>query len=58
MVNDEFRSAVNRSADSSELQAIAVRNGMKTLRQDAEEKVRLGITTADEALRSVAADSD
>jgi len=58
MVNDEFRSAVNRSADSSELQAIAVRNGMTTLRQDAEEKVRLGITTADEALRSVAADSD
>ena len=58
MVNDEFRSAVNRSADSSELQAIAVRNGMTTLRQDAEEKVRQGITTADEALRSVAADSD
>ena len=58
LVNDEFRSAVNRSADSSELQAIAVRNGMTTLRQDAEEKVRLGITTADEALRSVAADAD
>ena len=58
LVNDEFRSAVNRSADSSELQAIAVRNGMTTLRQDAEEKVRLGVTTADEALRSVAADSD
>ena len=31
---------------------------MMTLRQDAEEKVRQGITTADEALRSVAADSD
>ncbi len=53
-VTDDFRSAVNREADSSVLEQIAVKNGMRTLRQDAEEKVRLGITTMEEANRSVA----
>lgn len=53
-INDEFRAAVNRAADSSVLEQIAVKNGMRTLRQDAEEKVRLGITTIEEANRSVA----
>ena len=54
LVNDEFRGAVNRRADSSELEAIAVKHGMVTLLQDAEEKVRLGITTAEEVRRSTA----
>lgn len=53
-INDEFRNAVNKESDSSVLQEIAVRHGMRTLRQDAEEKVRLGITTMEEANRSVA----
>lgn len=54
LVNDEFRGAVNRRADSSELEAIAVKHGMTTLLQDAEEKIRLGITTAEEVRRSTA----
>ncbi len=53
-VQDEFRAAVNRRADSSELESIAVRHGMTTLLQDAEEKIRQGITTAEEVRRSTA----
>ena len=54
LVNDEFRSAVNRRADSTELEAIAVKHGMVTLLQDAEAKIRAGITTEDEVRRSTA----
>ena len=53
-VNDELRAAVNREADSRELEAIAIRAGMRTLREDADEKVRMGVTTLEEANRSVA----
>ncbi|MBR2940021.1 MAG: type II/IV secretion system protein, partial [Kiritimatiellae bacterium] len=53
-VTDDLRAAVIREEDSSVLQAIAVKHGMRTLRQDADEKVRLGITTREEANRSVA----
>lgn len=51
-VNDEFRNAINRNSDSAELEAIAVKHGMTTLLQDAEEKIRLGITTREEVRRS------
>lgn len=53
-MTDDLRAAVIREEDSSVLQAIAVKHGMRTLRQDADEKVRLGITTKEEANRSVA----
>ena len=53
-VTDDLRAAVIREEDSSVLQSIAVKHGMRTLRQDADEKVRLGITTMEEANRSVA----
>ena len=52
IVNDELRAAVNRNSDSAELEAIAVKHGMTTLLQDAEEKIRLGITTREEVRRS------
>lgn len=53
-MNDELRSAVNKNASSSELQAIAVRNGMITLQQDAAAKVAAGVTTEEEVRRSTA----
>lgn len=53
-LNDELRSAVNRNASSSELEAIAVRHGMVTLQQDGEAKVAAGITTREELSRSTA----
>ena len=39
---------------SAELEAIARKDGMITLREDGEEKVRLGITTEEELNRSAA----
>ena len=54
LVNDELRGAVNRAADSAELESIAVKHGMTTLLEDAAEKVRLGITTQEEVRRSTA----
>ena len=53
-LNDEFRRAINANASSSELEKIAVANGMVTLREDGLAKVKAGITTMDELARSVA----
>lgn len=53
-MNEEIRSAVNRSASSSELQSIAVRHGMITLQQDGQLKVQNGVTTLEELNRSTA----
>jgi type II secretory ATPase GspE/PulE/Tfp pilus assembly ATPase PilB-like protein len=53
-MNDELRTAVNRNASSSELEAIAVKHGMVTLQQDGEAKVKAGITTQEELNRSTA----
>ncbi|MBQ7393543.1 MAG: type II/IV secretion system protein [Lentisphaeria bacterium] len=53
-LNDEFRRAINANASSSELEKIAVANGMVTLREDGLAKVNAGITTMDELTRSVA----
>lgn len=52
-VNDDIRSAINRSASSGELERLAIANGMKPLLEDGLEKVRLGIT-AEEEVRRVA----
>jgi len=54
ILNDEIRSAVNRNASSSELEEIAVKHGMITLKQDGEAKVAAGVTTAEELRRSTA----
>lgn len=54
LLSDELRMAVNRNASSSELEAIARKDGMITLREDGEEKVRCGITTEEELNRSAA----
>lgn len=53
-MNDELRQAVNRNASSSELQSIAEKHGMVTLKQDGNAKVEAGITTAEELNRSTA----
>ena len=53
-MNDELRQAVNRNASSSELQSIAEKYGMVTLKQDGNAKVKAGITTEEELNRSTA----
>ena len=54
ILDDELREAVNRNASSSELEKIAVKNGMITLKEDGAAKVAAGITTLDELNRSAA----
>ena len=54
ILDDELREAVNRNASSGELEKIAVRHGMITLKEDGEAKVAAGVTTADELNRSAA----
>ncbi len=55
-VTDELRRAINEHRDSTELAAIGRRHGMRSLREDGEEKVRQGITTAAEVARVCQAD--
>ena len=54
IVNDELRAAINRNESSNELQEIAVRAGMTTLKQDGLAKVAAGVTTEAELNRSTA----
>ncbi len=50
-MNDEIRKLIMRNADATEIAAAARRHGMRTLREDGWEKVRAGVTTAQEVLR-------
>lgn len=49
--NDQVRSLVLKKASSAEIEAHAVRSGMKTLRRDGLEKIISGVTTVEEVLR-------
>jgi type II secretory ATPase GspE/PulE/Tfp pilus assembly ATPase PilB-like protein len=50
-VNRETRRAIMKNTNAGELRDIAVKNGMRTLWQDGLDKLRLGLTTADEIAR-------
>jgi general secretion pathway protein E len=50
-VDDEMRRLIVTTADSTVLNAQAVRSGMRTLKEDGWNKVIAGITTPDEVLR-------
>jgi general secretion pathway protein E len=50
-LNEELRASVMRNEDASLITALARRNGMRNLREDGWDKVRRGVTTADEVLR-------
>jgi type IV pilus assembly protein PilB len=47
-MNDELRDGITRGANASELRHIAVRSGMKTLKQDGLMKIHHGVTSASE----------
>jgi type IV pilus assembly protein PilB len=51
LLNDEIKAKILETAEASALREVAVRNGMKTLRDAGLEKVRAGQTTIDEILR-------
>lgn len=51
LINEALRHAINERKDSAELIAIARQNGMRTLKEDGDLKVKLKLTTASEVTR-------
>ena len=51
VINDELRAAINQHQDTSVLNQIAKRHGMRTLKEDGDLKVEKGLTTASEVMR-------
>ena len=57
MVNsEELVEAINKEVEVAQLKRVAMKNGMKTLHQDSMLKVKLGLTTVEEALANVPPD--
>ncbi|HEY1792924.1 MAG TPA: ATPase, T2SS/T4P/T4SS family [Opitutaceae bacterium] len=57
MVNsEELTEAINKEVEVAELKRIAMKSGMKTLHQDSVLKVKMGLTTIEEALANVPPD--
>ena len=54
--SEELTEGINKEAEVAELKRIAMRNGMKTLHQDSMLKVKMGLTTVEEALSNVPPD--
>src|SRR5476651_1123251 len=54
--NEELIEGINKEAEAAELKKIAMRNGMKTLHQDSILKVKMGLTTIEEAVANVPPD--
>ena len=51
VATDPLRDAIIRKASAKEIEAIAIQNGMITMREDGLDKVRQGYTTLEEVLR-------
>jgi type II secretory ATPase GspE/PulE/Tfp pilus assembly ATPase PilB-like protein len=57
MVNsEELTAAINKEVETAELKRIAMKTGMKTLHQDSILKVKMGLTTMEDALANVPPD--
>jgi type IV pilus assembly protein PilB len=54
--SEELTAAINAKAETAELKRIAIRGGMKTLHQDSMLKVKVGLSTIEEALANVPPD--
>ncbi len=52
-INEEIRDAIMRRADASDIQKLAIKNGMKTMLEDGFAKAVQGITTIEEVLRVI-----
>ncbi|MBP5640694.1 MAG: type II/IV secretion system protein [Victivallales bacterium] len=51
LINEQLRHAINERKDSAELIAIARQNGMRTLKEDGDLKVKMHLTTESEVTR-------
>lgn len=54
--SEELTEAINKEVEVADLKRIAMRTGMKTLHQDSMLKVKMGLTTIEEALSNVPPD--
>jgi type II secretory ATPase GspE/PulE/Tfp pilus assembly ATPase PilB-like protein len=54
LMDEEMRSLVLRRSSADEIASAAVAKGMRRLREDGLEKVRLGLTSPEEVLRVTA----
>ncbi|HVS53351.1 MAG TPA: ATPase, T2SS/T4P/T4SS family [Opitutaceae bacterium] len=54
--SEELTEGINKEVEVAELKRIAMKNGMKTLHQDSMLKVKMGLTTIEEALANVPPD--
>jgi type II secretory ATPase GspE/PulE/Tfp pilus assembly ATPase PilB-like protein len=52
VADDDVREKIMQRAGSSVIEKVAVQNGLRLLREDGWMKVRAGITTPDEVIRS------
>ena len=57
-ITNDLRQAINQGKNADELEAIALRHGMKTLRMSAIEYALKGITTVEEVRRVAFEDED
>ncbi len=53
IITDDIRPLILKKVDSTTLKKMAIKNGMKSLRQDALEKVFKGITSVEEMVRAI-----
>ncbi len=53
IITDDIRPLILKKADSNTVKKMAMKGGMKTLRQDAMEKVFKGITSVEEMVRAI-----
>jgi type IV pilus assembly protein PilB len=54
--SEELTEGINKEVEVAQLKRIAMKNGMKTLHQDSMLKVKMGLTTVEEALSNVPPD--
>lgn len=58
LLNDEIRHLILQRTDAGSIKKAAIKNGMRTLRQDALVKLYAGITSVDEIIRAVQEDEE
>lgn len=58
LITDEIRPLILSKSDSNLVKKLAIKQGMKTLRQDAVYKVFKGVTSIDEMLRAINAEDE
>jgi general secretion pathway protein E len=58
LINDEIRALIIQKTDAATIKKAAVKHGMRTLRQDALDKVFEGTTSVDEIIRAINAEEE